>query len=113
MAAAGFDDRDRNGELSQRLNAASVWRSQPSMAARRLPCHRNSKKAKPPSPAALPESAKIRSLFELGRDARELIVELAAEAIDHGDDRNRNARGNQAIFDRGSPRIVLQERNKF
>src|ERR1700690_4360021 len=68
-------------------------------------------KKKPPSPAASFKSAEIWLLLELSRDAGELVVELGAQAIDHGDTGDRNAGSDQAIFYGGSPRIVLQERN--
>ena len=41
-------------------------------------------------------------LFKLGRDARKLVVQRGAKAIDHGDDSDRNAGGNQTIFNSGS-----------
>src|SRR5665213_3454052 len=66
-------------------------------------------KKKPPSPAASFQQAMER-LFELGRDTRERCIELGAEAIDHGNNRNRNAGGNETIFYGRGPRIVLQER---
>jgi hypothetical protein len=68
-------------------------------------------KKKPPSPAASFKPAEIWLLLELSRDARELVVELGAQAIDHGDDGDLNAGSDQTIFYGGSPRIVLQERN--
>jgi hypothetical protein len=52
-------------------------------------------------------------LLKLGLDARERAVELGAQTIDHGDDRDRNAGGNQTIFDGGSARVVFQETNKL
>ena len=48
-------------------------------------------------------------LLELGRDAREGVVELSAQAIDHSDDRDRNAGGDQSVLDGGSARVVFQE----
>jgi hypothetical protein len=50
-----------------------------------------------------------RLLVKLGRDARERVVELGAQAIDHGDDRDGNARRDEAVLDRGSARTVFQE----
>src|SRR5271169_3122021 len=66
-------------------------------------------RTKPPLPAALFGSGETRPLFQLGRDAREGGVKLGAQAIDHGDDGDRDAGSDQAIFNSGSPRIVLQE----
>jgi hypothetical protein len=51
----------------------------------------------------------MERLFKLGRDAGERGVELGAQAVDHGDDRNRNASGDETIFYGRGPRIVLQE----
>src|SRR5271163_1542096 len=48
-------------------------------------------------------------LFELGRDARKRAVELCTKAVDDGDDRNRDARGNQAVFDCRGAAIVIHE----
>jgi len=48
-------------------------------------------------------------LLEAGRDRRELSVEGAAEAVYNCDDRERNAGGNQAVFDRGCAGLVLYE----
>lgn len=48
-------------------------------------------------------------LLELGRDAREGVVELSAQAIDHSDDRDRNTGGNQTVFDGRCSRIVFQK----
>jgi hypothetical protein len=53
------------------------------------------------------------TLFKLRRDARERGIELAAQSIDYGDDRDRDASGNQAVFDGGSPRLVFQKRDYF
>jgi len=39
--------------------------------------------------------------MQLDRDVIERGVELGAQPVDHGDDRNRNAGGNEAVFDRG------------
>jgi hypothetical protein len=50
-------------------------------------------------------------LLELRRDARERGIEFAAQSIDYGDNRNRDASGNQAVFDGGSSRLVFQKRN--
>src|SRR6476646_278791 len=52
-------------------------------------------------------------LFQRGVDRGELVVQVGAEAVDHSDDRQRNAGGNQAVFDGGGAGLVLHEtRNK-
>ena len=48
-------------------------------------------------------------LLELGRDAGELGIQLGAEAIDHGDDRNGNPGSDQAVLDGSCPRAIFQE----
>jgi hypothetical protein len=42
-------------------------------------------------------------------DVRELGVQVGTEAVDHSDYRNRNAGGNQAVFDGGGSGFVIQE----
>lgn len=49
------------------------------------------------------------SLFQRRIDARELVVEGRAQAVYGRDNRKRNARCDQAIFDGGSSRFILQE----
>jgi len=49
-------------------------------------------------------------LLQLGRDAVELGIEAGADRIDGGDDHDRNAGGNQAVFNRGSAGLILQKR---
>ena len=53
------------------------------------------------------------ALFKLGRDARELGIQRGAKAIDHGDDGDRDTGGNQAVFNSGSARLVLQKRGEL
>src|SRR3978361_1697787 len=50
-----------------------------------------------------------RRLFQRGVDRRELGVQGAAESVDDGDDRQRDAGRNQAVFDGGSAGLVLHE----
>src|SRR5437762_744970 len=70
------------------------------------------------SPAARPgASVSTRqsgraALFHRGLDAGEGGVQLRAETRDHGDDRNRDAGGNQAVLDGGCTRLVLHETRK-
>ena len=48
-------------------------------------------------------------LLERAVDRSELGVQSGAEAVDGGNDRERNAGGNQAVFDGGGTRLVLYE----
>ena len=48
-------------------------------------------------------------LLELGRDAGEAGVQLAAKAVHDRDDRDRNASGNEAVFDGRRTRVVIHE----
>ena len=48
-------------------------------------------------------------LFKLGRDAREVRIERGAYGIDGGNDHNRNASGDQTVFNGRSTRLVLQK----
>lgn len=52
-------------------------------------------------------------LLELRRDALELGIQRATQRIDNCDDRNRNAGGNEPVFDRGRRRLVPEERYKL
>jgi len=60
-------------------------------------------------------SAKIRSpfvisrLLEGGRNGAEGVLQIGAEALDDGDDRNRDAGGDETIFDGGRRRFVLEK----
>jgi hypothetical protein len=65
------------------------------------------KKAADRAASRMPDLAS--DLFQLRRDAGEGGVELAAEAVHGGDDRNRNAGGDQTIFNRRGARLVLPE----
>jgi hypothetical protein len=51
-------------------------------------------------------------LFKHIGNVLELRIERAADRIDACDDHNRNAGGDQAIFDGGSARLVFEERKK-
>jgi hypothetical protein len=49
-------------------------------------------------------------LLEAGADRFEFVVQqLAADAIDRRDDRERDAGGNQPIFDRGGTDFIVKE----
>ena len=55
-----------------------------------------------------------RFLFQRGVDVGELAVQLAADAVDGGDDDQRDAGSNQTVFNGGSTGLVLYEtRNKI
>jgi len=71
-----------------------------------------SPKKKPPVKAASSEPATWSVLLELGRDRLELRVQGCTDRIDRRDDHNRNAGGDQTIFDGGSARLVFEERKK-
>jgi hypothetical protein len=51
----------------------------------------------------------MSQLLKLGRDAVELGVEARADRIDRGNDHDRNAGGNQTIFNRGGAGLILQK----
>ncbi len=51
---------------------------------------------------------KIR-LLELRRNAGEICIERRAQPIDHRDDRNRNAGGDQTVFNGGRAGFVFQK----
>src|ERR1700682_3318066 len=54
------------------------------------------------------------SLLQRGVNRGELGVQGGAEAVDRGNNRNRNAGRDQAVFNGGSARFVIQEtRKKF
>jgi hypothetical protein len=48
-------------------------------------------------------------LLERTVDASKLCVEISAETINNGNDRQRNAGCNQPVFDGSSARVILQE----
>src|ERR1044072_702595 len=49
------------------------------------------------------------NLLQRSVDRGELRVQVGAEAIDDRDDRERDPRSNQAVFDGGGARLVLHE----
>ena len=53
------------------------------------------------------------ALFELLGDVIELGIKRAAYRIDGGNDHDRNAGGNQAVFDNGSTGLIMQKGNDF
>ena len=52
------------------------------------------------------------ALFQLIGDVLKFRIKRAADRIDACDDHNRNAGGDQTIFDGGSARLVFEERKK-
>src|ERR1700686_4134677 len=48
-------------------------------------------------------------LLQRGIDRGELGIQAGAEAVDDGDDRERNAGGNQTVFDGGGAGLILHE----
>jgi hypothetical protein len=48
----------------------------------------------------LPLRRRVRSLFQRVVDRGEFVVQGRTEAVDHSDNRKRNARCDQAVFDR-------------
>src|SRR5262249_12857951 len=50
-----------------------------------------------------------QNLLQRSVDRRELRVQVGAEAVDDRDDRERDARSNQAVLDGGGARLVLHE----
>src|SRR6185312_13346473 len=68
---------------------------------------------KPPDPAASHIPTCRPGLFQLGRDAAEVGVQLRADRVDDGDDGNRDASSDQTVFDRGRTRLVLEKRNNL
>src|SRR5271166_2451604 len=54
-------------------------------------------------------TAAVRRLFERGLDAGESRVQLGADALQHGDDCNRDAGRNKTIFDGGRTGLVTKE----
>jgi hypothetical protein len=52
-------------------------------------------------------------LFQLLRDVVKLSIERATDRVDGGDDYHRNSGGDQTIFNRGSARLILEERENL
>ena len=72
-----------------------------------------SKKKKPPSRAASSDPATWSVLLELGRDSIESAIEGRTHCIDAGDNHDRNTSRDQAVFNRGGARLILQKRKGF
>jgi hypothetical protein len=48
-------------------------------------------------------------LFQRATDRGEFGVELRPDALNHGDDRERDTAGDQAIFDSGRAGLIIEE----
>jgi hypothetical protein len=59
------------------------------------------------------QGAVARRVFKLVRNAAEAGVELRADRVHDGDDGDRDAGGNQAIFDGGGAGLILEECGKL
>jgi hypothetical protein len=94
-----------------------------------IPCERKSRPA-PQAPIALRLSMPDQHRFEIGdwsfgqrakpasgssrllegsRNGAEGVLQIGTEALDDGDDRNRDAGGDETIFDGGRSRFVLEK----
>ena len=51
----------------------------------------------------------IDRLLEGGRNAAEGVLQVGAEALNDGDDRNRDAGSDESIFDGGRSRLVPEK----
>ena len=71
---------------------------------------RKSRRAAPAASRAT--GAGYCGLLQRGVDRGELRIEVGAEAVDRGNNRNRNAGRDQAVFDGGGSRFVIQETRK-
>ena len=61
----------------------------------------------PASAGALLIATLLEALVQLVRDVAERAVQLGAEALHDGDDRDRDAGSDQAVFDGRRARLVL------
>ena len=62
----------------------------------------------PGKPGPLKLARNLR-LLQRGRDIFELRRQRGAETVDDADDRDRDAGGNQAVFDGGGAGLILHE----
>src|SRR5712691_1117602 len=84
---------------------APAQRARPTRDERRRSKRKGS--GKRPEPPALDQ--KIRPLFELAREGGEAGVELRTESVHDGDNRDRDAGGDEAILDGGCARLVFHK----
>ena len=59
------------------------------------------------------QSGSKNPLLQLSGNARELAIERTADRIDRRDDHYRDAGGDQAVFNRGRTRLVLEKRKQL
>jgi hypothetical protein len=52
------------------------------------------------------------SLFQRGIDRGELVIQVGAKAIDRNNNRNRNARRDQSVFDGSSAGLIVPKLQK-
>ena len=55
---------------------------------------------------------RLQALFQLRRDAAEACIQLGADAVDGSDNHNRDAGGDQAIFDGRRSGLILPKAGK-
>src|SRR6478736_5140992 len=79
------------------------------MQAEQPPAHSTPQKKRAPSGTGLSKLSDRPVLLEAGRDRTELGVQRAAEVVDDGDDRQRDAGSDQAVFNGGGAGFVLHE----
>src|SRR3984957_5368405 len=72
------------------------------------PPHPHQTTRAPGDPGPLQLVGRFR-LLQRGVDRGELVVRVGAEAVDHSDNRERNAGCDQAVFDGGGPGLILHE----
>jgi hypothetical protein len=63
-------------------------------------------------PHATQQETEGRRLLQRAVDRGVFGVQIGTEAVDHGDDREGDAGGDQRVFDGGSAGLVLQEAGK-
>src|SRR6185503_8772747 len=73
------------------------------------PAHATAQKKRAPSGTGLSKLSDRPVLLEAGRDRAELGVQRAAEVVDDGDDRERDAGSDQAVFNGGGAGFILHE----
>ena|ERR1700687_622234 len=64
------------------------------------------------SPARYTRNKKVGVLLQRAVDRGELGVQVGTEAVDHGDDREGDAGGDQSVFDGSGSGLVMQETRK-
>src|ERR1700751_2578279 len=62
-----------------------------------------------PGPFKSTRRGSAAGVSELARHARERVLQLVAQGVHGRDDRNRDASGDQSVFDRGRAALVAQK----